>query len=162
MSLCYIVSCNNNNDITDSGLNSSSITKDGLTGCYSSPDKCPVPSYCDDGKGTHLCVYLRFYEGDNQVYPTVSCAKITHQGYDCANNQYSCSYYTTSSNPTAMGSVLPWCNEYCRYTRSVCVTATNGKVYIGSTYFSYPLTEQLWVDCYYVPNHIGCCADQED
>ncbi|MCX6165272.1 MAG: hypothetical protein NTU73_10530 [Ignavibacteriae bacterium] len=99
----------------------------------------------------HICLYLRFGETEFD-YETIYKAIVTHEGHDCTSPNYYCSYITSGSNPTAMGCYLPWNDYDCHYIRSVCLTTYEGGTYTGSVEFSYPLTEQLWVDLYYNPN----------
>jgi hypothetical protein len=129
-----------------------------LSGCNAQPDKCPIPTYCNDGKGEHLCLYIFFMNSETEFdYSTIYKAKVTHSGTDCNNNSYYCSYITGGSNPTAMGAVLPWCSTNCSYLRSVCIETYDRKIYSGSTSFSYPLPPNEVVRVYVYETIGGKC-----
>lgn len=142
--IIFLVSC----DITESEVNKSyEVGK--LTGCYAPPDKCTIPSYCNEGIGEHLCVYLVDPYTDTEInYFDIYKAKITHSGTYCNNNSYYCSYVTNGGNPTTLGAVLPWCNTNCSYTRTICYETYGGKTYTGSINFSYPLSSTGLLNLY--------------
>ncbi|HCN36860.1 MAG TPA: hypothetical protein DIS94_04000 [Bacteroidetes bacterium] len=144
ISMISLVSCN----ITETEVNKSfEVAK--LNSCYAPPDKCTLPSYCNNGNGEHICLYIFSPITDSEIdYSIIYKAKVTTSGTDCNNNSFSCSYITYNGNPTTLGSVIPWCNTNCSYTRTICFVTNSGKTYIGSVNFSYPLTAGVNVYVY--------------
>lgn len=151
--MLYLISC----DITESDVNEN-FEVGNLSGCNAQPDKCPIPSYCNDGKGEHICLRLHYMSSETEFdYSLIYKAKVTHSGTDCNNNSYYCSYVTGGGNPTSMGVVLPWCSTNCLYLRSVCIETYDGKIYSGSTSFSYPLPPNEVVRVYVYETIGGKC-----
>jgi len=144
--LGYLISC----DITETNRKEN-LNIDGFSDCNDPPDRCLVPSYCDSGKGEHFCLYLFYGDTEEEFnYSNIEKVKVTHTGVDCNDNSYYCSYVTIGAGSQAMGCVLPWCNDYCSYTRSVCLETYDNKTYTGSRSFSYIDYEDCTVYVYQV------------
>lgn len=152
ISISYLLSCdmNKNSGLNNSVGNKEKSETDTQGECNSYPDRCPVPSYCNQGKGVHFCLYL--IDGDSKEvfdYQNIEFARVIHSGKDCNNNTYYCNYVVTGSNPTTMGTVLPWCDNNCEYTRTVCLKTYDGETYAGSTTFSYSNYSGCTVELYH-------------
>ncbi|MFZ4592330.1 MAG: hypothetical protein ACOYN6_15115 [Ignavibacteria bacterium] len=151
ISISYLLSCdmNKNSGLDNSVGNKVKSETDTQGECNANPDRCPIPSYCNNGKGVHFCLYLRY--GDSQEefdYANIVTARVTHTGTDCNGNTYYCNYIVSGTNATTMGTVLPWCSNYCQYTRTVCLVTSDNKTYTGSITFSYINYSGCTVDLY--------------
>lgn len=140
ISISYLLSCDvNKNSVVDSpSLKEGNSTTGNQNEIDAPPDKCPIPSYCNNGNGEHFCLYLI----DGNTNETFSCAniknvRVTHTGTDCAGNSYYCNYVRTTGSETTLGCVLPWYTNYCQYTRTVCLETKDNEIYTGSRTFGY-------------------------
>ncbi len=120
----YLISC----DVVEPDKSKIINKTDFLSECNAPYNKCPLPSYCDSGRGMHFCLLL--YNGDTDTefdYFNIYKVEVLHTGFDCADNSYYCRYVTSGSSSTGMGCVLPWCDDDCIYTRWVCIQTNDNK-----------------------------------
>ena len=137
--ISYLLSCDmNKNTFYDPITNNEGNNLDTFGECNEYPDRCPFPSSCNNGKGEHFCLII--YYGDTYEefdYENIKTVRVTHTGKDCNNNNYYCKYVIPGGGQSYMGCVLPWCDDDCIYTRTVCLETYDDKVYSGSRTFSY-------------------------
>jgi hypothetical protein len=132
----YLISC----DVVETDKSKIKNDIDFITECYDTLDRCPVPSYCNNSKGEHFCLYLHNGETDEEFeYIYIKKIIVTHENTskDCLGNSYYCRYIIDGSGPTEMGCVSPWCSDSCVYTRSVCLITYGDVVYTGTRVFGH-------------------------
>ena len=108
ISISYLLSCDvNKNSVVDSPVvNKGNSNTDTQSDCNAPPNKCPVPSYCNNGNGVHFCLYIN--DGDSKEafnYLNIKTVRVTHTGFDCDSISYYCNYVINGSNPTDKGTV---------------------------------------------------------
>ncbi len=140
ISISYLLSCDmNKNSVVDSNALKDVKTSSGNQNEIDAPpDKCPVPSYCNNGNGEHFCLYL--IDGttnEDFIYGNIKNVRVTHTGTDCAGYTYYCNYILNGGNASSMGCVLPWYTNNCQYTRTVCLETKDNEIYTGSRTFGY-------------------------
>jgi hypothetical protein len=136
--LSYLISCDVMDTNSGKAIDNNYINNNGKMACNADPFRCTIPSSCNNGKGEHICLSLVYGDTEEEFnYSSIRKAKVWHVGRDCDSNLYYCSYITTDGNPQSMGCVLPWCNNNCSYTRTVCLVTYDNVTYTGSVQFSY-------------------------
>ncbi|MCX6156833.1 MAG: hypothetical protein NTY74_02515 [Ignavibacteriae bacterium] len=155
ISISYLLSCDmNKNSVVESpAIKDGRSTTGNQNEIDAPPDKCPIPSSCNNGNGEHLCLYLTNGTTNEEfVYGNIRKIRVTHTGTDCVGNSYYCNYILNGGNATTMGCVLPWYTNYCQYTRTVCLETYDNETYTGSRTFGYQNFSGCTVTVYLTDN----------